>query len=820
MKAAAFLILILAAPAGATLPSGTTARLKSAEALEEKGESVAAGKIYESLLTAAAADPATHASILRALGRIAGQAGDYDAAIQRATAAAEEYRKLSDLVGEASSLNNLGVAQLYSGAYDAAGKSLEAAMALSRKADDREGQAEQSGNLSNVYYFQARYAEALETYGHALQITERSMGEPWAPRRKAVLLINMATVYQRLGQDLEAMDLYRRAREQRGVLRRNEDAQLLTNLGVLYRRMGDPYKALETYAQAGMLFARDRHHDGELTVLMNRGIVYALDLGQLDEAVRTFANARRLAHVGGSRRDEMQATLYSAETLYRKGDYNAARAGFEEARSVAAKLGTGEEEWKAIYGLARVAMRAGDEGTARSLLEQSIAKIESLRGRLKLVSLKSDFFADKREVYDALIALRLKNADPAEIFGYMERSRARTFQDRLRVAGPFTLDTLRATLDERTAVLETWLSPRGAAVLCATRKQVRILPAKVDAHAIEQLRISLAGGGEWRSSAATLAQAVMPPGSIPAEVRHVIVVADGALTAIPFEVLPYGTKLAIECFSISYLPAAALLIRKPANAPAGRLLWPWSESFAGFANPVFSSETMPGADPRMALVESAGEVRAIAGMLPGRSQLYIGAEDRKEFLTSKAVSGIPVLHLATHAAADAENPERSRIVFSPARGGGGAADYLFLNGVYDLDLGGVDLVTLSACETESGRVIRGEGVQGFSRAFLAGGARSVVATLWRVADTPTAEFMRDFYRDLSRRAGKAESLRLAKLRFLRLRNEASHPRYWAAFVLSGDALTPIPRAISWWWFIVPGLLLIALAAWCGARLCR
>jgi hypothetical protein len=58
------------------------------------------------------------------------------------------------------------------------------------------------------------------------------------------------------------------------------------------------------------------------------------------------------------------------------------------------------------------------------------------------------------------------------------------------------------------------------------------------------------------------------------------------------------------------------------------------------------------------------------------------------------------------------------------------------------------------------------------------------------------------------------------LRFLRLGNEASHPRHWAAFVLSGDALAPIPRAISWWWFIVPALLLIALAAWRGARLCR
>jgi len=274
--------------------------------------------------------------------------------------------------------------------------------------------------------------------------------------------------------------------------------------------------------------------------------------------------------------------------------------------------------------------------------------------------------------------------------------------------------------------------------------------------------------------------------------------------------LPYGNGLMVERYACSYLPAAALLLRKNEATPARRL-WPWSEGFVGFANPLFSSEALPGPGSELQLTRSAAEVEAIAHMLPGRSRLFVGAENRKEILTSPVASEAPVLHLATHATADPDNPERSRILFSPARSGDGAADYLFLKRVYDLNLRGVDLVTLSACETESGKLIRGEGVQGFSRAFLAAGAHSVVATLWRVADGPTAEFMKVFYRDLSRGVSKAESLRQAKVRFLGLKPPFAHPRYWAAFVLSGEGLAPIPRAMSWWWLAGPAVLLLALA---------
>jgi CHAT domain-containing protein len=70
----------------------------------------------------------------------------------------------------------------------------------------------------------------------------------------------------------------------------------------------------------------------------------------------------------------------------------------------------------------------------------------------------------------------------------------------------------------------------------------------------------------------------------------------------------------------------------------------------------------------------------------------------------------------------------------------GHPDYLFLRELYDLNLNGVRLATISACDTERGKIIRGEGVQAFSRALLSAGAASSLTTLWRVDDELTAEF--------------------------------------------------------------------------------
>jgi CHAT domain-containing protein len=110
--------------------------------------------------------------------------------------------------------------------------------------------------------------------------------------------------------------------------------------------------------------------------------------------------------------------------------------------------------------------------------------------------------------------------------------------------------------------------------------------------------------------------------------------------------------------------------------------------------------------------------------------------------------------------------------------------------------------------------VRGEGVQSFSRAFLAAGARSTITTLWRVADEPTADFMRVFYYHLQRGESKAGALRETKLTFLRNGGALADPHFWAAFILTGNGDRPIPRAVAWRtvWMIGAVFLMVAFLA--------
>lgn len=226
--------------------------------------------------------------------------------------------------------------------------------------------------------------------------------------------------------------------------------------------------------------------------------------------------------------------------------------------------------------------------------------------------------------------------------------------------------------------------------------------------------------------------------------------------------------------------------------------------------PVFSSDALAEKERWEKLPASEEEVRGIAGILPGKTEIHLRADARKSYLVSGQSKRAPLLHFSTHAMIDAENPDRSRILL--AADSSNAADYVFLDEVYGLDLKNVDLVTVSACDTARGKMVRGEGIQAFSQAFLAAGSSATVASLWKVADKPTADFMKQFYYFLGRGATKAEALQLAKLQFFRSKSELSNARYWAAFVLNGDGWNTSRRVIPWSALLFVAALILAAAA--------
>jgi CHAT domain-containing protein len=174
-------------------------------------------------------------------------------------------------------------------------------------------------------------------------------------------------------------------------------------------------------------------------------------------------------------------------------------------------------------------------------------------------------------------------------------------------------------------------------------------------------------------------------------------------------------------------------------------------------------------------------------MYPAGRCLALKGHHATEWRAKSQMNDRRIVHFATHGVLDDRNPMYSRLVL--ARGDDPADDgSLEAWEITRLTLD-ADLVVLSACDTARGEIGGGEGVVGMAWSFFVAGARSTLATQWRVESDSTARLMIQFHRSLLEARGplkKAHALRKAQLQLLR-HDKTRHPFYWAAFVLLGDA---------------------------------
>jgi len=739
-------------------------------------------------------------------------AGDYRRGIAGAEEAAAAANALHDPKREGFAQNLIGQAQLYQGAYAPALVAFRRAYDLAESQHDVNAACVRLGNIGNVHFFQGRYLDALESYQLALDKAEASGGA--ASNGRQLALANLAILYEQLGQNEKALTYYQRAQASASALQPSEYAQLLSNMGTLYRRMGDPVKALATYDTARQLFRRATHSDGEIHVLHNTGLVLALDYKAPDRALAAFTEALQLADKTVNRRQAMLGRLYRGGALLRLGRVADARAEYAQALDAATRLGAAEEQWNAEYGIGQAEDAAGQRDAATAAYREAVRIVESLRGGLGASTLKSEFLGNKRAVYDAYIASLLDqgHASPDQLFALFESLRSRNLQDTLRrrLERP-DIASLQRRLDPHSMLVEYWLGVDRGAALWITDRASGLVDLRFTPDDLAKMRRL----SEAYTAADALALGPVLFHGLPMDPArpNLVVVPDGVLCSLPFDVLATSTgRMLVDDYAVSFLPAAALLLR--GDAPQRRVL-PWKKQLVAFGDPLPADgdDLSPaGGWPR--LPGAAREAHDAARAIPGRAVVDLGADDLKRYLTEGVAAGVPVLHFSTHAAVDLLDPNRSRILFTPEKGAPGSK-YLFWQEVQTLPLTGVDLVTLAACETEGGKFVPGEGIQSFSRAFLAAGARSTVTALWRVADRPTAELMRVFYRELGRGTSKAEALRTAKLSLLHSGTPSASPEFWAAFVLTGDGREVLPVR---GWSIVFGpaaLAVLVLSAFIG-----
>lgn len=107
-----------------------------------------------------------------------------------------------------------------------------------------------------------------------------------------------------------------------------------------------------------------------------------------------------------------------------------------------------------------------------------------------------------------------------------------------------------------------------------------------------------------------------------------------------------------------------------------------------------------------------------------------------------------------------------------------------------LDLQGMELTVLSACQTGLGDV-SGDGVFGLQRGFKKAGAGTLLMSLWKVDDKATEMLMTQFYKGIAAGKSKYEALSDAQKYVREYRADRNgmkvqiyaHPVYWAGFIL-------------------------------------
>lgn len=177
------------------------------------------------------------------------------------------------------------------------------------------------------------------------------------------------------------------------------------------------------------------------------------------------------------------------------------------------------------------------------------------------------------------------------------------------------------------------------------------------------------------------------------------------------------------------------------------------------------------------------EVSGISKYIHADSYLETHAQ---ETIFKEKAPEYDILHLAMHTLINDSLPMFSKLVFSKPAEKSSDDGYLNTFEIYNMKLK-ARLVVLSACETGTGMLQKGEGVMSMARAFIYAGCPSIVMTLWQVEDKSGAKIMEDFYYYLSKGKRKDVALRMAKLKHLENSDPlTAHPHFWLGYVSIGN----------------------------------
>lgn len=374
--------------------------------------------------------------------------------------------------------------------------------------------------------------------------------------------------------------------------------------------------------------------------------------------------------------------------------------------------------------------------------------------------------------------------------------------DRLRqLSGDRTvprLGSVRQSLAANEILLEYVLDDPASLLIASTRERSTLV--KLPARNILKKQVNDAWAaiqaGQDLAPTSPLNELLRVPG-LETKTRAIIV-PDGELNRLPFETLTTTTGVRLlESHAVGYTPSATALylIRRrsqPAAAQSAVLAVAASPDAQAAPGPAQFGKVARGVyDVDGAALPSLPAAKAeaqmtVETMFSDANRLLVGSDSTESALKKLPLRTFAVAHFATHGLLSSTFPERSALALRP---GGQEDGFLQAREILNLDLR-ASLVTLSACNTGTGKLFGQDGVSSLVRPFLASGARAVVANLWAADDAFSLALMTKFYKELALGKPKVVALQQAKLAIIRKYGKAATPKLWSGFLMYGEGAEP------------------------------
>ncbi len=757
------------------------------------------------------ADRRGEAAALNRVGLAYSELGDQLQALAYLEQALEMRRADGYLWGQAETHNDIGVALGGLGQIPEAIASYTEALRLAKLAGDRVAEAWIFNNRAVDYRAIGETDRALADLRKVL-VMFHTLGDR---HQEGVTEYGIGNTHLDRGEISQALARYERALV---LLRETGDRRFeaftLNHMGRAHLAAGKPRAALRDFQLARQLLGETGDQRGEAMASANIGYAY-LALGDVAHARESLRQALEEVRESADRVHEATVLVYLARADRAAGDLPTARERLEEALRLT----------EALRGsIPKAAERASFMATTRDRYDLLIDVLMGLHAREPergwgAQALHASERARARSLIELLAEARIDlgaGADEASL--HSDPRYAAIYRPE-----PLSLAAIQErVLDEDTLLLEYALGEERSFLFAVTPTTMtcHVLPRRsVVEAAARQLYQAWSSGGKLDAAEIarrerTVSRMLLGPVSDQLGRKRVAIVAEGAIQYVAFAALPLpgaGPRVPLVAkLDVVTLPSATTLavLRRETS----RRRTPLRE-VAVLADAVFdaSDPRVTGPSPPTPLPEGEGspnltrsmkqaglprldrlpasrlEAESIAALAPpGASFTALDFRASRATALSKAVSEARIVHFASHGLLNGRNPELSGIVLSLVDERGNPQNgFIQTRDVYAMDLA-AELVVLSACQTALGKEVRGEGLVGLARGFMYAGTPKVVASLWKVPDRATAEFMKRFYRGLLREGLSPAAALGAAQRSFRREKLWSAPYYWAAFTLQGE----------------------------------